>query len=204
VIDNGGQCQTTGYIFKAVKRTAIAAPAVSDMRSDLPQSCLAVPLHAFTRAREEDVTSHVPGHGSVLLVPQVVVDQFEERCMVALMSNRYRFICSSCVENKEVSGGLLGERAIERDVVTPLDALLAAAVIRPGDPRASRRRALGRTHRALAFSTALGAIHGLGIAPYNLFCVVSFDPLHVWKMGILRLLAQPLPAAMRAVCAGAC
>jgi len=66
--------------------------------------------------------------------------------MVALMSNRYRFICSSSVENKDVSGGLLDERAIDRDVVIPLDALLAVAVILPGDPRASRRRALGRTH----------------------------------------------------------
>jgi len=208
VLDNGGQWQTTGYIqhiSKAVGRTAISMLAVSDMRNDLLQRCLAVSLRAFTRASEEGITSHVPGHGSVLLVPRVVgvvVDQVEERSMLALMGNRCRFFCSPCMENKDVSGGLLGVRAIDRDVVTTLDAQLAAAVVRADDPRASRRRALGRTHSALAFAPALGAIHGLGTAPYNLYRVVSFDLLHVWKLGILRLLAQRLPAVMRAVCAG--
>jgi len=208
VLDNGGQWQTVGYIqhiSKAVGRTAGAMLAVSDMRNDLFQRCLAVSLRAFTCASEESVSSHVAGHGSVLLVPRVVgivVDQVEERSILALMGNRCRFFCSPCMESKDVSGGLLGVRAVDRDVVTTLGAQLAAALVRAEDPRASRRRSLGREHSALAFAPALGAVHGLGTAPYNLYRVVSFDLLHVWKLGILRLLAQRLPAVMRAVCAG--
>jgi len=206
VLDNGGQWQTVGYIqhiSKAVGRTAGAMLAVSDMRNDLFQRCLAVSLRAFTCASEEGATSYVAGHGSVLLVPRVVgivADQVEERSMLALMGNRCRFFCSPCMENKDVSDGLLGVRAVDRDVVTTLDAQLAAAVVRAEDPRASRRRTLGREHSALAFAPALGAVHGLGTAPYNLYRVVSFDLLHVWKLGILRLLAQRLPAVMRALC----
>jgi len=207
-LDNGGQWQTVRYIqhiAKAVGRTAGAMLAVSDMRNDLFQRCLAVSVRAFTCASEEGVTSHVAGHGPVLLVPRVVgivVDQVEERTMLALMGNRCRFFCSPCMESKDVSGGLLGVRAIDREVVTTLDAQLAAAVVRAEDPRASRRRALGREHSALAFAPALGAVHGLGTVPYNLYRVVSFDLLHVWKLGILRLLAQHLPAVMRALCMG--
>jgi len=32
--------------------------------------------------------------------------------------------------------------------------------------------------------------------------MVSFDLLHVWKLGVLRLLAQRLPAFLTAVCPG--
>jgi len=208
VLDNGGQWQTVGYIqhiSKAVGRTAGAMLAVSDMRNDLFQRFLAVSLRAFTCASEEGATSYVAGHGSVLLVPRVVgivADQVEERSMLAMMGNRCLFFCSPCMENKDVSGGLLGVRAVDRDVVTTLDAPQAAAVVRAEDPRASRRRTLGREHSALAFAPALGALHGLGTAPYNLYRVVSFDLLHVWKLGILRLLAQRLPAVMRAMCEG--
>jgi len=208
VLDNDVHWQTVGYIqhiSKSVRRTARAILAVSDMRNDLFQRCLAVSLRAFTRASEEGVTVQVSGHGSVLLFPRVVgivVDQVEERTMLALMGNRCRFFCSPCMESKDVSGGLLGVRAVDRDVVTTLDAQLAAAIVRAEDPRASRRRALGRDHSALAFAPALGAVHGLGTAPYNLYRAVSFDLLHVWKLGILRLLAQRLPAVMRALCAG--
>jgi len=208
VLDNGGQWQTVGYlqhISKAVERNAAARLAVSDMRNDLLQRCLAVSLRAFTRASEESVTAQVAGHGSVVLVPRVVglvVDQVEERNIVALMGNRCRFFCSPCLEDKRTSGALLGVRAMDRDVVTTLDAQLAAAVARAEDPRPSRRRALGEEHSALAFAPALGAVHGLGTGACNLYRVVSFDLLHVWKLGILRLLAQRLPAALGALCAG--
>jgi len=122
--------------------------------------------------------------------------------MLALMGNRCRYFCSLCMEDKNTRGGLLGVRAVDRDVVTTLDAQMAAAVVRAEDARASRRRALGRDHSALAFVPALGAVHGLGTGAYNLYRVVSFDLLHVWKLGILRLLAQRLPAVLRALCAG--
>jgi len=208
VLDGGGQWQTVGYlqhISKAVEHSAAARLAVSDMRNDLLQRCLAVSLRAFTRASKEGVTAPVAGHGSVMLVPRVlglVVDQVEERNMLALMGNRCRYFCSLCMEDKNTRGGLLGVRAVDRDVVTTLDAQMAAAVVRAEDARASRRRALGREHSALAFVPALGAVHGLGTGAYNLYFVVSFDLLNFWKLGILRLLAQRLPAVLRALCAG--
>lgn len=85
------------HISKSASRTAAAKLAVSDMRNDLLQRCLAVSLRALTLASEEGVTAPVAGHGTVLLVPRVlglVVDQVEERSMLALMGNRRRFFCS--------------------------------------------------------------------------------------------------------------
>lgn len=34
----------------------------------------------------------------------------------------------------------------------------------------------------------------------NYFRVVSFDLLHVWKLGVLRTLAQRIPGFLKAVC----
>jgi len=208
VLDNGGQWQTAGYlqhISKAIGRSASAKLAVSDMRNDLLQRCLAVSLRAFSRTSEGGITAHVSGYGSVLLVPRLVglvVDQVEERSILALMGNRCRFFCSLCMEDKDMSGGLLGVRAVDRDVVTTLEAQLEAAVVRAEDSRPSRRRDLGREHSALPFVPALGAVHGLATRPYNLYRIVSFDLLHVWKLGILSLLAQRLPAVLQSLCAG--
>jgi len=206
VLDNGGQWQTVGYlehIPKAVSRTAAAKLVVSDMRNDLLQRCLAVSLRAFTRASEDGVTAPVSGFGPMLLVPRVVglvVDQVEERSILALMGNRCRFFCSPCMEDRSMSGGLIGVRAVDRDVTTTLEAQMVAALVRAEDPRASRRRALAQEHSALAFVPALGAVHGLGTGAHNLYRIVSFDLLHVWKLGILRLLAQRLPAALTGIC----
>jgi len=206
VLDNGRQWQTVGYlqhISKAVEQSARAKLDVSDTRNELLQRCLSVSLRAFTRASEEGVTAHVAGHGSVQLVPRMVVlvvDQVEERSILALMGNRCRFFCSPCMEDKDLSGGLLGVRAVDRDFVTTLEGQLAAAVLRADDPRPSRRRDLGRAHSALPIVPALGAIHGLATRPYDLYCIVSFDLLHVWELGILRLLAQRLPAVLLSLC----
>jgi len=206
VLDNGGQWQTVGYlehISKAVSRTAAAKLAVSDMRNDLLQRCIAVSLRALTRASEDGVSAPVAGLGSVLLVPRVVglvVDQVEERSLLALMGNRCRYFCSPCMEDKNMSGSVLGVRAVDRDVTTTLEAQLVAALVRAEDPRPSRRRRLAQEHSALAFVPALGAVHGLGTGANNLYRIVSFDLLHVWKLGILRLLAQRLPAVLTALC----
>jgi len=208
VLDNGGQWQTVGYsqhVSKAVERNAAARLAVRDMRNDLLQRRVAVSLRTFTRPSEESVTTPVAGQGSMVLVPRVVglvVDQVEERNMVALMGNRCRLYCSPFLEEKQMSGGILGVRAVDRDSLITLDAQLAAAIVRAEDPRPSRRRALGQENSALAFAPALRAVHGLGTGAHNVYRVISFDLLHVWKLVILRLLAQRLPAAMGAFCAG--
>jgi len=205
VVNGGGQWETVGYlehIPKAVGKSAADKLKVSDARNDLLQRCLAVSLRGLVRASEHGVTVMVPGHGSVLLVPRVtglVVDQVEERSILALMGNRCRFFCSPCMEDRRMSGSLLGVRAVDRDVIATLDAQLAAAEVRAIDPRASRRRALGEEHSALAFVPALGAMHGLSTGAANLYRIVSFDLLHVWKLGVLRLLAQRLPLVLHAL-----
>jgi len=89
---------------------------------------------------------------------------------------------------------------VDRDVTTTLDAQLAAASVRAVDPRPSRRRNLAQEHSALAFVPALGAVHGLGTGAHNLYRIVSFDLLHVWKLGILRLVAQRLPSVLTSLC----
>jgi len=157
------------------------------------------------RASETGISAQVAGHGTVRLVPRVlglVVDQVEERNVLALMGNRCNYFCSQCMEDKRVAGALMGIRAVDRDVITTLDAQLAAAIFREDDPRQCRRRALGQQHSALAFVPALGAVHGLSTGGRALYRIVSFDVLHVWKLGFLRLLAQRLPSVLMALCSG--
>jgi len=208
VLDGGGRWETVGYLQhlpKAVGRSAKAKLKVSDARNELLQRCLAVSLRRLVRASEDGVTATVAGHGSVLLVPRVtglVVDQVEERSILGLMGNQCRYFCSPCMEDKRTRGGLLGVPALDRDVNATLDAQLAAAIVRAEDPRPSRRRALGDEHSALAFAPALGAMHGLSTGATNLYKIVSFDLLHFWKLGVLRLLAQRLPSVLHAIYGG--
>jgi len=83
------------------------------------------------------------------------------------------------MEDKNVSGGLLGVRAVDRDVTTTFDAQLEAASVREVDPRPSRRRQLAQKHSALAFVPAQEAVHLLGTGAHNLYRFVSFDLMHV-------------------------
>jgi len=91
-------------------------------------------------------------------------------------------------------------RAVDRDVVQTLDAQLEAVIVRRNDPRPARSRALGQDHSALAFAPALGAVHGLSTGSRSLYRTATFDLLHVWKLGALRLLAQRLPDFLTTVC----
>jgi len=206
IVGSGGGWTTVGYIQhvpRAVGRSAAHRLAVSDVRNDLLQRCLAVSLRSLTRASETGVTATVAGIGSVFLVPRIVglvVDQPEERAILGLMGNQCNFFCSRCMVAKDDAPTTSEARAADRDVVSTLEAQLAAALVRREDPRPSRRRALGQEHSALAFVPALAAVHGLSTGSRFLYRIASFDLLHVWKLGILRLLAQRLPAFLGAVC----
>jgi len=207
-VAGGGRWVTIGYVQhvpKPTERTKAAKLANSDIRNDLFQRCLAVTIRTFVRASETGVTAPVAGRGMVLLVPRVVgivVDQVEERGILGLMGNQCNFFCSPCMEDKRVGGALMRVRAVDRDVISTLDAQLEAAVVRADDPRPSRRRLLGEQHSALPFVPVLGAVHGLGTGGTSLYRIVSFDVLHVWKLGVLRLLAQRLPGVLNSLCAG--
>jgi len=208
VLDSGGGWTTVGYIEhipKAIEKTAAARLAISDARNDLFHRCIAVSTRTLARASETGVSAPVGGHGVMRLVPRVVglvVDQVEERRFFALMGNQCRFFCSPCMEDRRVNNSLHGIRAVDRDPIATLDAQLAAAVVRETDPRPSRRRGLREEHSALAFAPPLGAIHGLTTGATNLYRIASFDVLHVWKLGILRMLAQRLPAVLEGLCRG--
>jgi len=205
-VAGGGQWVMIGYVQhvpKPTERTKAAKLANSDIRNDLFQRCLAVTIRTFVRASETGVTAPVARRGTVLLVPRVVgivVDQVEDRGILGLMGNQCNFFFLPYMEDKRVSGALMRVRAVDRDVISTLDAQLEAAVIRAEDPRPSRRRFLGEQHSALPFVPALGAVHGLRTGDSSLYRIVSFEFLHVWKLGVLRLLAQRLPAVLNAFC----
>ena len=83
-----------------------------------------------------------------------------------------------------------------------LDAQLEGAIARDRDPRPALRKHLGAEHSALAFVPALGAVWGLSTDNKQLFDIISFDVLHVWKLGVVRIVAQRFPSFLRVACAG--
>ncbi|KAK1870065.1 hypothetical protein I4F81_012527 [Pyropia yezoensis] len=206
VLDGGNRWVTIGYIPhipKAVSRTAKTIQAGSDDRNDLLQRCLAVVLRRFSRASETGIPVLIPNLGTALLVARVgsvVVDYVEERSIYALMGSRSAYVCTQCRVRHGASCAPDTADADPRDVIQTLEAQLAAAERRLVDPRVSLRGPLGKAHSALAFAPALGSMHGLSTGNMNYFRVVSFDLLQVWKLGMLRTLAQRIPGLLKAVC----
>jgi len=45
-------------------------------------------------------------------------------------------------------------------------------------------------------------VHGMSTGAHNLYRIVSLDLLHVWKLGVLRDVAQRLPSVLVALCRG--
>lgn len=206
VCDGGSRWVTVGYIphvGKSACHTDRARQTVSDWRNDLLQRCLALVLRRFVRASETGYPVLIPSLGTVLLVARIggiVVDFMEERSLYALMGTGSNMICSRCRVRHAVCCAPDAPDAEPRDPVETLEAQLAAAERRLVDPRMSIRAPLAKTHSALAFAPVLGSMHGLSTGNMNYFRVLSFDLLHVWKLGVLRTLAQRLPGFLRAVC----
>lgn len=208
VRDNGGTWETVAHLPHIPKvvgngRNARARLAVSDGRNDLLQRSIALALRGMVVASEHGVEVSLPTVGNVFLVPRLlalVVDQVEERSLLALMGSQCTFNCTHCLTERDVACVAAGGMAPPRPVVSTLEAQLAAATARLGDGRPRTRVALGRATSALPFAPVLGALHGLGTGRESLYRIVSFDVLHVWKLGVLRLLAQRLPAMLAAVC----
>jgi len=208
IVGREGGWTTVGYIQhvpRAVGQSLARHLETSDTRSDLLQRCLAVCLRSRTCASETGVGARVAGRGDLFLAPRIVglvVDQVKELAILGLMGTRCLFFCSPCMADKDEAPCADAVRSDERDVTQTQEAQLAAALVRRDDPRPARRWALGQSHSALAFVPALSAVHGLSTGSRFLYGVVSFDLLHVWKLGFLRLLAQRLPAFLTAICPG--
>lgn len=206
VQDDGSRWVTVGYIPhipKAVSGTDKAKLEVSDRRNDLLQRCMALVLRRFSRASEAGYPVDIPGVGTVLLVARaggIVVDFIEERSLYALMGSGSTMMCSLCRVHHSASCAVDSPRAEPRNVVETLEAQLAAAEVRVIDPRVSLRGPLAKAHSALAFAPVLGFMHSLSTGSMSYFRVVSFDLLHVWKIGVQRTVAQRLPGLFRAIC----
>lgn len=179
--------------------------AVSDSRNDLLQRCLALVLRRFIHANEHGLREMLPRHGSVLLVPRVVglvVDQVQERETLGLIGHQITVNCSHCLVRRDESCSFGGLESPRRPVISTLEAQLTATQSRAAGGRPRVRAGLASSMSALPFVPTLGAVHGLGTGAARLYDIVSFDTLHVWKLGLLRTLAQGLPSMFEAVCDG--
>lgn len=184
-------------------KNARARLVVSDARRDMQQRCLAMLLRPFAAASEHGVRVDLPRMDNVLLVPRVVglvVDQPEERSLLGLMGCMAAFNCTHCMARRQESCTFDGEKELTRPVISTLEAQLRAAEMRVAGQRGPGRAALAASMSALPFVPALGAVHGLATGAANLYNIVCFDTLHVWKLGVLRLMAQRLPVMLQAVC----
>lgn len=202
--------ETIGYVPHISKvvgngKNARMRLAVSDGRRDMQQRCLAVVLRRFVVASERGVTLDLPARAPVKLVPRIVglvVDQVEERGILCLMGCSATFNCSHCMARRAESCAFTRDARPNRPVVSTLEAQLHAAEVRIARGPARVRSALASSTSALPFVPALGAVHGLSTGTTSLYRIVTFDTLHVWKLGVLPLMARRLPSMLAAVCAG--
>lgn len=177
---------------------------VSEERNELLQRWLALVLRRFFHASEHRTRVDLDGHGSFLLDPRVagiVVDQMQEREMLGIMGHQCMFYCTHCMARRDDSCSCRGEAALPRPVHSTLEQM-TATLPRMDGGRPRVRVALANSFSALPFVPVLGADHGLGTGSARLCDVVSFDTLHVCKLGVLRTLTQDLPAMLDAVCDG--
>jgi len=208
VRDRTVQWVTVGHVphvGKPVARTAAARRRASDGRNGLLQRCLAILLRRFVGASQTGVSVEFPGRQTLLAVPRLlglVADQLGERSVVCLMGNACEFFCSHCMVRRDVAGGAAGVGAPPRDVTAVLDGQLNGSISRDRDPRPSLRNYLKTEYSALAFVPSIGAIWGMATDAKNLYRIISFDLLHVWKLGVVRMVAQRFPAFLRVACAG--
>jgi len=200
--DRAVQWFTVGYIphvGKPASRTAPARRRASDSRNAVLQRCRAILLRRFVPASQTGVPVEFPGHQMLTAVPRIVglvADQLGERSVMCLMGNACEFFCSHCIVRRHVAGGPAVVGAAHRDVTTLLYAQLDGAIVRERDPRPSVRALLRTEHSSLAFVPALGAVWGLATDDKRLFDIVSLDLLHVWKLGVVRMVAERLPSFM--------
>eukprot|EP00168_Porphyra_purpurea_P016415 TRINITY_DN5301_c0_g1_i1.p1 TRINITY_DN5301_c0_g1~~TRINITY_DN5301_c0_g1_i1.p1 ORF type:complete len:511 (-),score=44.11 TRINITY_DN5301_c0_g1_i1:515-2047(-) len=208
VRDSSVQCVIVGYVphvWKAVARTAGDRRRASDGRYGDLQRCLAIVLCRFVEASKTGVLLEFPGRETLAAVPPLlglVADQLGEESVMCLMENAGEIFCSHCVVRRDVASGTGGVGALARSVTAVLDAQLEGAVARDRDPQPSLRKQLKTEHSALAFLPAVGAVWGLATGSKRLCEIISFDILPVWKLGILRMVAQRFSSFLRVACAG--
>lgn len=208
VRDRSVQCVTVGYVphvGKPVSRTSAARRRASVSRNGVLQRCLAILLRRVIGASQTGVQVQLPGSPTLIAVPRllgIVADQLGERSVVCLMGNACEFFCSHYTVRRGVAGGPQGVGAEARDVTVVLDAQMNGAITRDRDPRLSLRSALRTEHSALAFVPAVAAVWGLATDNKRLYDIISFDLLHVWKLGVVRMVAQRFRSFLRAACGG--
>lgn len=122
--------------------------------------------------------------------------------MVGLMGHQCMFICTHCMTRRDDSRTFRGEDALPRQVHSTLEEQMTATLSCVDGGRLRWRVALASSCSALPFVLVHAAVHGLGTGSARSYDVVSFHTLHVWKLGVVRTLAQDLPAMLEAVFEG--
>jgi len=206
VAGGGSRWVTVGYVPhvpKPVGKTAAAKRIASDSRNALLQRCLAILLRRFAGASDTGVSVTLSDGRRVRAFPRVtglVSDQLAERAVMCLMGHACNFFCTHCLVHRDVAGDRRAARAPLRDVVGTLDAQLDGAILRDDDPRPSQRNGLRTRFSALALVPALATVRGLATDACRLYDIVCFDILHVWKLGVVRMVAQRVPAFLSIAC----
>lgn len=119
------------------------------------------------------------------------------------MGHASHMFCSHCLVRRDVSCSAEAHGAAKRNVTETLEAQIFSAQSRMRDRRVSLRAPLALEHISLPFIPVLGDMYGLSTGSHNNFRVIYFDSLLVWKLGVLRMLAQRVPFWLQMVCDGA-
>jgi len=206
VRDRAVQWVTVGYVShvgKLVARTAAARRRASHSRNRVLQRYLAVFIRRCGYAIQAGVPVEFPGQSTLSAVPRLsghVTDQLAERSVFCLMGNECEFLFSQFMVLSDVAGGATGVGVEPCDVTAVLETQLDGAVARDRDLRNSLRYYLRNEYNALAFVPAIGAVWGLATDNKNIYKIISFDLLHVWKMGNTRMVAHRCLPCLRVAC----
>ncbi|KAK1860961.1 hypothetical protein I4F81_003547 [Pyropia yezoensis] len=207
VITGVSQWVTVGYLPHLKPRHAHTRnedDKLRVVRNQLRQRCLAVLLDRFITASRDGEHVTLKEHGTWTVFPRIclyVADLPEERHILGLMLGRCHRLCSHCLaEQGDLGAAQLA--ACSRSVAATLAMQLEAALLFDKHTGTGSIKRIGAMHSATPFVPIPGAVHGLGTGTMALYKIISFDSLHIVKLGMLRDLGAKIPQLLAALCQG--
>ena len=158
-----------------------------EVRAKLLQRILHRVFRTCMVASHRGVWVQVPGGGSVLVSPRVllyVCDQPEERAIMCLNGSGCFFPCTPCMVDRDNSCTAAGAAAPSRDVDATVKSQLSNATMGTFWGAASRRAEVEMEHSLNSVVCALAAWAGLGSGPRMLYRLPGFDRLHVRSLAL--------------------